>query len=350
MTATADAGDRILAVDGGASKTDVWLVGADGTLLAEARGAGCNHQFSGIDGAMDALGSAVESALAACGLDPTSRPAAATGVYCLAGLDLPVDEERLGRAIEARGWSTTDLVRNDTMAVLRAGSRSRWGVGVVCGSGLNCVGLGPDGSIVRFPSLAELSGDFTPGGSWLGVRALGLALRARDGRGEPTVLTELVPARFGLPDPEAVLAAVYTGELDYGRLFELAEVCLGAAADGDRPATEAAHLLADEVTVMAGAAIGRLGAAGDPVEVVLGGGIFDSGYAGFTERVTAGIRNVAPRACFRRLEGPPVLGAALLGLDARRSPEGSESRLRNGTGRPRTAAAPGATPLGADAR
>ena len=311
----------------GASKTDVWVVGADGSILGTARGSGSNHQFSGLDGAMDALGSAIEAALGAAGVDPGSRPP--VGVYCLAGVDLPVDEDRLSEAIAARGWSSVDLIRNDTVAVLRAGARSGWGVGVVCGSGLNCVGLGPDGSIERFPSLAELSGDFTPGGSWLGVRALGLALRSHDGRGGPTALAELVPAHFGLPDPESVLAAVYTGTLDYGRLFELARVCLDAAAAGDAPAAGAVALLADEVVAMAAAIIGRLGVEGDKVEVVLGGGLFDSTYGAFSAQVEAGVLMAAPGARFRRLEAPPVLGAALLGLDALGAPDEAESRLRS---------------------
>jgi N-acetylglucosamine kinase-like BadF-type ATPase len=278
---------------------------------------------------MDALDSAIGAALTASGLDPGNRPAVHTGVYCLAGMDLPVDEERLSEAIRSRTWSTVDVLRNDTVAVLRAGARSGWGVGVVCGSGLNCVGLGPDGAIERFPSLAELSGDFAPGGSWLGVRALGLALRARDGRGEPTVLSELVPAHFDLPDPEALLAAVYTGNVAYGRLFELARVCLDAAAAGDGPAVGAAELLSDEVAAMATAIIGRLGVAVDQVEVVLGGGVFDSNYSGFTERVEAGVLAVAPRARFRRLDTAPVLGAALLGLDALGAPSAAEEQLRS---------------------
>ncbi len=318
-----------LAVDGGASKTDVWIVGNDGSVLGRAQGSGSNHQFFGLEAAMDTLGSTVEAALVSAGLDAGARPAVTTGVYCLAGVDLPVDEERLTDAIGARGWSAVDLVRNDTVAVLRAGARSGWGVGVVCGSGLNCVGLGPDGSIERFPSLAELSGDFTPGGSWLGVRALGLALRSRDGRGGPTDLTELVPAYFGLPDPEAVLSAVYTGALEYGRLFELSRVCLDAAADGDPLAAEAAGLLADEVVAMANAIINRLGVAAREVEVVLGGGVFDSSYAGFTQRIEAGVLEVAPDARFRQLQNAPVLGAALLGLDAIGAPSGSEARLRS---------------------
>lgn len=318
-----------LAVDGGASKTDVWIVGSDGSVLGRAQGGGSNHQFSGLDGAMDTLGSTIEAALGAAGMDAGARPAVTTGVYCLAGVDLPVDEERLTDAIRMRGWSASDLVRNDTVAVLRAGVRSGWGVGVVCGSGLNCVGLGPDGQLERFPSLAELSGDFTPGGSWLGVRALGLALRSRDGRGRPTELADRVPAHFGLPDPEAVLSAVYTGALEYGRLFELSRVCLDAAADGDQPAADAAALLADEVVAMANAIIARLGVATRPVEVVLGGGVFDSSYAGFTQRIEAGVRLVAPHARFRRLQSAPVLGAALLGLDAIDAPAGSEERLRS---------------------
>jgi N-acetylglucosamine kinase-like BadF-type ATPase len=278
---------------------------------------------------MDTLDSTIDAALTNAGLRPRTRPAATTGMYCLAGVDLPVDEERLGGAIAGRGWTSVDVVRNDTVAVLRAGAPSGWGVGIVCGSGLNCVGLGRDGSVERFPSLAELSGDFTPGGSWLGVRALGLALRSRDGRGGPTSLVDLVPAHFGLADPEAVLSAVYTGALDYGRLFELARVCLDAAAGDDDAAAGAVRLLSDEVVAMATAIIARLGAQGDQVEVVLGGGLFGgSAYAGFAMQVEEGIRVVAPQARFCRLEAAPVLGAALLGLDAIGASSQAEDQLR----------------------
>jgi N-acetylglucosamine kinase-like BadF-type ATPase len=330
----------ILAVDGGASKTDVWVVAADGSILGAARGGGSNHQFVGLDGAMEALASTIEAALDAAGLagagrdgagrDGAGRPVVGTGVYCLAGVDLAVDEERLSDAIAARGWTRTDIVRNDSLAILRAGVRSGWGVGVVCGSGLNCVGLGPDGSVERFPSLGELSGDLAAGGSWLGVRALGLALRSRDGRGGPTVLADTVPAHFGEDDPESVLAAVYTGAIGYGRLFELARVCLEAAADGDRVAAEAVGVLADEVVAMVGATVTRLGVGGMEVEVVLGGGLFDSGEAGFVGRVETGVRSAAPRARFRRLEAAPVLGAALLGLDAIGASGEAADRLRSG--------------------
>ncbi len=323
---------RVVAVDGGASKTDVWIVDAEGTLLGRARGAGSNHQLSGLDGAMDAMDATIQSAMADADLDNDALPAA-IGVYCLAGVDFDVDEQKIGGAVDARGWTDTGLVRNDTMAVLRAGSESGWGVAVVCGSGLNCVGLGPDGTVERFPSLAELSGDFAPGGSWLGVRALGLALRSRDGRGGSTVLAELVPAHFERPDPESVLLGVYTGEIPYVRLFELAPVCLKAAEGGDRVAIEAVDFLADEVAAMVMAAIGRLGVAADAPEVVLGGGLFDSTYGGLASRIRSVVSAAAPAANYRRLDAPPVLGSALLGLDWLGAGPDAGARLRAGAPR-----------------
>ena len=266
----------VLALDGGSTKTDAVLVAADGSLLGRSRVGPSNHQLVGLDGAMDAVGAAIAAVTESAGISEPPFPLCEVGVYCLAGNDLPIDEEHLTPAIALRGWTGSDLLFNDTFAVSRAGTTSTWGVGVVCGTGLNCAGIGPDGVTVRFPALAELSGDFAPGGSWLGVRALGLALRAGDGRGAPTSLRSRVPAHFGEVDAEAVLTGVYSGTIPYGRLFELARVLLDAAADGDAPAREAASALADEVAAFAGAAISRMGVRDAAVEVVLGGGIFET--------------------------------------------------------------------------
>ena len=169
--------ELILAVDGGASKTDVWLVTSGGLVPGAARGPGSNHQFSGLDGAMDALAETIAMAAADAGIGEGALPLARTGVYCLAGVDLPVDETRLTAPFGPAGGPRPTPCSMTRWRCLRAGVQSGWGVGVVCGSGLNCVGLGPDGAVVRFPSLGELSGDLAAGGSWLGVRALGLALR-----------------------------------------------------------------------------------------------------------------------------------------------------------------------------
>ena len=141
-------------------------------------------------------------------------------------------------------------------------------------------------------------------------------------------MSRLVPDHFERPDAESVLSAIYTGDLPFGKLFELAKVLLTAAKDGDALARQAADYLADEAARFATAAIVRLGVQDEAVEVVLGGGIFDTDYTGFQARVAAGIHAVAPKAVLRNLDAPPVLGAVLLGLDAIGATEAAKATAR----------------------
>jgi N-acetylglucosamine kinase-like BadF-type ATPase len=249
-------------------------------------------------------------------------------VYCVAGADIAIDDRRITAELEERGWSSETIVRNDTFAVLRAGTDRGWGVAVVCGTGMNCAGVSPDGRSVRFPSFGELSGDRAHGGGWLGRSALGAAIRARDGRGPRTSLERTVPAYFDMSRPTAVMEAVYVGRLDSDRLSELAPLVFRAAADDDRVARQMLDEMGDEIVVTAGAAIRRLHVTARDVHVVLGGGLFRSRDSILMSRIRSGIAAIAPRAEIRRLEAPPVLGAALLGLDHVKAGRAAETRLR----------------------
>jgi hypothetical protein len=66
---------------------------------------------------------------------------------------------------------------------------------------------------------------------------------------------------------------------------------------------------------MAGTAIRRLRMTKLDVEIVLGGGIFRNRDDPFFERIRDGLLQVAPDSSMVRLEAPPVVGAALIGLD-----------------------------------
>ena len=318
----------LLAVDGGDSKTDVVVVDRAGRLLGAARLAGSSHLGLGRESAADALDRAIGRACAQAGIDPSRRPVAQTGVYCLAGADLPIDHRRIAGELAGHRWTVRNLVRNDTFAVLRAGTDLGWGVGVVCGTGMNCSGVGPDGRIVRFAALGELSGDLAAGGGWLGRRALGVAVRARDGRGPRTALERSIPAHFQMSSPAAVMEAIYVGRLDERELLSLPPLVFKAASAGDRVAQQMLDEVADEVVGMATATIRRLRVASRAVEVILGGGIFRSEDGSFVGRIGDGIRSVAPSASVKRLEAPPVLGAALMGLDELHATAPARARLR----------------------
>jgi N-acetylglucosamine kinase-like BadF-type ATPase len=310
----------ILAVDGGASKVDVAFIDVDGNVHATVRRRGRFNFGLGSNGSLDGLARAISEA--------TRGAVAALGVYCLAGADLPLDDRRIAAEVDGQGWSRRTLVRNDTFAVLRAGTDRTWGVAVVCGTGMNCAGVGPDGRFVRFPSFGELSGDRAHGGGWLGRSALGAAIRARDGRGPRTALESLVPAYFGMSRPTAVMEAIYTGRVQNDRLSELSPVVLKAAARGDRVARDLIDEMADEIVITANAAIKRLSLTRRDVHVVLGGGVLRAMDASLIARITDGIRSVAPGAVIMQLAAPPVLGAALIGLDEAKATDAARARVR----------------------
>jgi N-acetylglucosamine kinase-like BadF-type ATPase len=317
----------VLAVDGGNSKTDVALVDADGAVLGAARGPGASHHHLGVPAAMDTLEALIEAAVADAGLEAGGRPLASVGVWCLAGVDFAADDEALGPALAGRGWAREPMLRNDVFAVRRAGSGRTWGVGVVVGAGMNCVGVAPDGREVRFPAIGELSGDWG-GGRDVGVAAVGAALRGEDGRGPRTTLTRLVADWFGLPSALAVVEALFCGRIDTRRVLELVPLVFAEADAGDEMAAMLVTRQVDEIVAMAGAAIRRLDLTGLDVEVVLGGGLFHGEAPAFLERIQSGIARIAPAARLTQVTAPPVVGAALLGLDRLGAADGAAERLR----------------------
>jgi N-acetylglucosamine kinase-like BadF-type ATPase len=317
----------VLAVDGGNSKTDVVLVDADGTVLGAARGPGASHHHLGVPAAMDTLEALVVAACHDAGLPPGERPLATVGVWCLAGVDFPADDQALSPAIAGRGWAREVLLHNDVFAVRRAGSGRTWGVGVVVGAGMNCVGVAPDGREVRFPAIGELSGDWG-GGRDIGMAAVGAALRGEDRRGPTTTLSRAVPGWFGLPTALALVEALFLGQIEQRRVLELVPLVFAEAEAGDELAAQLVARQVDEIVAMAGAAIGRLGLTGRDVEVVLGGGLFHREAPAFLERIRAGIVRIAPAARLTQVTTPPVAGAALLGLDRLGAASGAAERLR----------------------
>ncbi|CAM5714204.1 Kinase OS=Streptomyces microflavus OX=1919 GN=Smic_24810 PE=4 SV=1 [Streptomyces microflavus] len=124
----------VIAVDAGNSKTDVALIGADGTVLAKARGAGFQPPLVGVEAALDVLGSVLDRAVAEL---PSATGSSGHLSACLANADLPVEEAELAEALEARtgcgGARSGALDVLDTVAdQLRAGGgRATEGVTLV---------------------------------------------------------------------------------------------------------------------------------------------------------------------------------------------------------------------------
>ena len=151
--------------------------------------------------------------------------------------------------------------------------------------------------------------------AWATSRAIAAVVRAVDGRGPATTLSALVPAHFGLDDPDAVTEAFYAGRIAARRVGELAPVVAQAARDGDPVSIGLVNDVADEIASYATASIRRLAMQSEAVPITLAGGLARGAADLLVPRATALVRELAPLAELSVLHAPPVLGAALLGLD-----------------------------------
>ncbi|WP_431220646.1 N-acetylglucosamine kinase [Leifsonia xyli] len=299
----------VIALDGGGSKTDAVALELDGTVVAEARGTTSSPHVIGMRESIALVSALIERLLEQTG----PRPVAATNLY-LSGLDLPSELDAFRAGLAGTPWAGATL-DNDIFALLRAGTDEPDAVAVVCGTGINGVGVRADGRTVRYASLGAISGDW--GGGWhLGERALWFAARAVDGRGAPTALAEAVPAAFGLGSVQEVIEALHFGRLPNRDLALLAPTVFGVARDGDAIAAELVEEQAEEIATLAVTTLRRLDLLDRPVPVVLGGGVIggrDERLLGTVERL---LGERAPEARMELVTAAPILGAALLALES----------------------------------
>lgn len=318
----------VLAVDAGNSKTDVAIVAADGSVLGTARGGGFQPVTTGTARAVAGLAPLVAAAARDAGLpEDGDAPLAEHVSACLANADFPLEERELRDAVHARGWGASTHVLNDTFAILRSGVDEPRGVAVVCGAGVNCVGMLPDGRTARFPAIGRISGDWG-GGVFLAEEALWWAARAEDGRGEATALASALPGHFGLGSMYELIEAMHLGRIAAKARTELAPVLFRVAEEGDPVARRIVDRQAEEVVALASVALQRLGLLDEETTVVLGGGVLAARHPQLIDGIAGALAARAPKAVPKVVTAPPVFGAALLGLDHVGAPPAARDRLR----------------------
>ncbi|WP_216205039.1 N-acetylglucosamine kinase [Amycolatopsis aidingensis] len=323
-------GEVVIAIDGGNSKTDVLLMSTAGVVLGRSRGPGASPQAVGVPRALEVFEGLVLDAFAAAGL-PAGRPFGVHTSAYLAGLDLPQEEDTLREALAGRGWSGSVRVGNDTFALLRAGTPDGIGVAVVCGAGINCVGVGADGRTHRFPALGRISGDWG-GGMQLGEEALWWAVRAEDGRGPRTALLPAVLRHFGLASAREVVERRHFRQLPASAMHELCPLLFRVAAAGDAVAQQVVDRLIEEVGLLVTVSLRKLDMTTGAPAVVLGGGVLTGVDGAVIGEIERRCLKVAPRASVRVTALPPVFGAALSGLDAIGADAAAYARLRSSVG------------------
>ena len=214
-----------LGVDGGQSGTTALVANEQGQILGRGLAGPCNHT-SGADAAAKLKRVVSECVTEACKAAGIAYPAVFEAA-CFGMSGGPADKlDILQKTVSARQWLVTD----DGAIALSGALAGEPGVITIAGTGSFARGRGPTGDMRRAGGWGYVFGD--EGGAFDIVRqALRACLRAAEGWGDKTNLSDMFLSRTGCGDMNAVLHLFYTDEWPRSRVAGLA-ICVDDCARG----------------------------------------------------------------------------------------------------------------------
>lgn len=302
MTTGEPAPRRVVALDGGKSKTFVALA-VDGRVMSRTRGPGLEMVTA--PGGLRAVREALTASLrAVVDLESLGR----LDAVCIGmnGVHAPSREAQQVAAMLRDLVDADRVVVTSDMVTTYCGALGLVpGAVVAAGTGSIAMGLSAEGQVTRVDGWGYLLGDEGSGYA-VGSRGLRSALCAVDGRAGSERLRSLAAARFGGID--AVVRAVYGSEVPARVVAAFSRDVAKAAAEGDAEAatiwSEAGRELARTVVAATTALAGPA-----PTTMSWAGGLFDVG-ALLLDSFSEEVRRLAPSA---RLQ-PPTSDALAGGL------------------------------------
>jgi len=299
-----------LGADLGATKTHTLIIDEAGRALGFGESGPGNHESVGYDGMFQSMKSGMEQALLVAGLKKEEISGAGFGV---AGYDWSSEYDITASTLERLGLSASYKFVNDSVLGLVAGAEEGWGVVVVSGTGSNCRGWDREHNREgRVTGHGVLMGEGA-GGSELMHRCMQLVGYAWSKRGPMTKLADALIEHVGAKDLEDLLRGYTTNEYQIGA--EAAPVVFRVAEQGDGVANDLIHWAGCELGELANAVIRQLEFENLSFDVVMTGSMFEGGQM-LIDPMREVIQKLAPIARLVRLNVPPVIGAAILGMEA----------------------------------
>jgi N-acetylglucosamine kinase-like BadF-type ATPase len=296
-----------LGVDVGSSKTHALIADETGNCISFGKAGGGNHQGMGYERLREVLQKSFATASQISGVEKDQIAGAGFGI---AGYDFPSERKDHLQAIAPLGLSCPIEIVNDGTNGLISGTSHGVGVNVTAGSGVNCRGRGKNGKEGRVVGNGIDFGEY--GG------AIEIVYRARQfvnyawiKRIPPTKLTKVFLEATGAND-EADLMEGLSNE-QYHLFSYLAIQIVNAAQEGDHAALEVIRWSGEELGWLAIAVARQIEMENDEIEIVQSGSVFEAGEL-IVEPMRKIILQHVPKAKMVRLDGPPVVGPLMLGM------------------------------------
>ena len=304
-----------LGVDGGGSKTAALLTDENSEPLGRGIAAGSNHLRVGIEMATRNIERAVNIALVEAGVPHRQIEYA----YCgIAGSDHPEHHDRVVESLGVFFPRGNFIVDTDARIALTGAVGFAAGVVIIAGTGSVAFGRDAAGKEGRAGGWGPTLGDE---GSGYAIAREGLAaiVRAHDGRGEPTKMTDLLCHEYGMCNPVDLPRFVYAASTHADDIARYGKLVVEAAQAGDGVARDILDDAGRELGECVLAVVRKLDLQNEEFPVAYVGGAFRAGDL-LLEPLRRTIQAEAPRANIIPPRHSPVEGAAQMAIRAWQHP------------------------------
>jgi N-acetylglucosamine kinase-like BadF-type ATPase len=299
-----------LGIDIGATKTAALICDENGNFVGDGQGGPGNHETVGFDGMQKSVKAALDAALGNAQLRIDQIEGAGFGI---AGYDWHSEESKMKEAILNIGIKSPFKMVNDVVLGLLAGTSEGWGVAVVSGTGCNCRGWDREHKREGRVTGYGITMGEGAGGSELIHRTMQYIGYSWTKRLPPTELAPVFIKMTGAKDLEDLIQGYTAHHYEIGA--DAARTVFRVAEQGDAVANQLVRWAGRELGEMANAVIRQLDFEDTEFEIALIGSMFKNGEI-LIKPMRETVHAIAPKAKLIPTEARPVLGAALLGMEA----------------------------------
>ncbi len=293
----------VIGVDGGGTRTRIWVADERGQQLGSAEGPGSALRPGEADRSAEVIVATTREALASCEMTHVTPKVLCVGV---AGAGRDPERQALWQSLVSRDVADEVVVHADAAIALDDAFGDGAGILLIAGTGSVAFGRGPTGTASRCGGWGPVCGD-EGSGAWIGRRALSIVTAASDEREPPTALVGAILTAAQVDDVDALVGWAATATP--ADLASLAPVVASTADTGDLRANSLLSMASEELVLHVRTLARRLfGDERASVPVALAGGLLSAG-APLRKRVEHRLKTAVPGAQVRSEEVVPVRGA-----------------------------------------
>ncbi len=296
-----------IAADGGGTKLQAILYDENFNIIRAKKTSGVNSLYKPRDVVEKNIDSLIDELLSG-------------EVKALEGADVCVvmHDNYFERSLKSRCEVKDFKFREEPLAALGAVFEG-YGVVALCGTGSDAFGVYPDGSYFRVGGWGPLFGDEGSGYD-IGLQAFKAAFWHSDGRGRPTVMTDMIKEKWNVKDVWDLIGYFAKNPDARHEIASATMIASNAAAMGDEVALDIFRYAADQVAICTNTAIRRFGDEFNGVVVTMGNAW--KGHPVMFEDFCRKVKSEYPNAKVSHPVFEPVIGCAVQrcfdeGLDTR---------------------------------